>query len=275
MSLTSLLRKEAAKLGLTIREKIGNGAMSEGVFLSDRLDTGEKVALKVTAMGPLDLSVHIFPKPKLIPVYIGYQDEEPLPNDLCQPAQISVINEDTSDLARRGRHQVHVFDSITAEDHDLEYRLRQSVASRECIRILEEKEKDQGTNLVVRYKGDQFFTGEGFLYHALQMEHLEQLGLDQLMPDAVELNRKLSPQSVYNIAAQLCRLLQLTEESRIVHLDLKPGNIAVNPYDTSVKVLDFDLAVLLDGKCHPDNPEDVGHLIRKFSLKEDRLAGTP
>jgi len=276
MNLTTLLKREPEKLGVDIRKRIGNGGMSVGVYHAQRINTEVDIALKIVQASsePLLANSQMFDYNKLSRVYVEYYDGL-LPDGSYQSAEISILNEELSDSRRRGEHFDFVLNPKLFQDNHLEYMLQRLVSGRESMRVLEEVEKKNGTDLAVRYKSYQFFTGQGHLYHALQMEYLEQLDLNQLISNGAEPARKLSPQAVYNVAAQLCQLLQLTEESHIAHLDLKPGNIFVNPYNNKIKVLDFDLAVLLEGECHPDNPEDVAPLIRKLSLLEGRLAGTP
>ena len=47
------------------------------------------------------------------------------------------------------------------------------------------------------------------------------------------------------IAAQVCSVLTVAHQASLVHRDLKPGNLMLQP-DGSIKVLDFGLAVALD-----------------------------
>ncbi len=47
------------------------------------------------------------------------------------------------------------------------------------------------------------------------------------------------------IAAQTCAVLAVAHRSSLVHRDLKPGNLMLEP-DGTVRVLDFGLAVALD-----------------------------
>jgi len=282
MGLISLIRKESERLDLKIRKKIGNGGMSEGVYSAIRINSDyqqKEVAAKFCQASryPILLderAVKIFPPQHLSKVYVQYDEEVRDKRDnILQPAQISLYNEERESLTNpEGNTFIHLFDQQAKNyDPQLEYMIQRLVEGRVCIQNLidAEKKRTPPSSMIVKYEGYQFFTGLGHLNHLLLMEHLEWLSLENLINF-----EKLSETAVYTIAAQLCDLLDL-EDNEVVHLDLKPGNILVNPYSGKIKVLDFDLARSLNGKDHPTSSKDVGPLIRKKSLRKGKLAGTP
>jgi len=63
----------------------------------------------------------------------------------------------------------------------------------------------------------------------------------------------LSLRKATNLAIQLCEALSFAHEHRIIHRDIKPGNIMVNDAD-HVKVADFGLARPVSGEAEEDNP---------------------
>lgn len=83
------------------------------------------------------------------------------------------------------------------------------------------------------------------------MEHLEGASLADLMHDG----KRLPLPRALNILVQVCRGLAYAHEHGIIHGDIKPGNIFVQPNDHT-KVVDFGLA-------------------RAPGTRGDRLVGTP
>jgi len=63
----------------------------------------------------------------------------------------------------------------------------------------------------------------------------------------------LSLRKATNLAIQLCEALTFAHENRIIHRDIKPGNIMVNDAD-HVKVADFGLARPISDEAEQDNP---------------------
>ncbi|KPK29345.1 MAG: hypothetical protein AMK69_06915 [Nitrospira bacterium SG8_3] len=81
------------------------------------------------------------------------------------------------------------------------------------------------------------------------MEFLEGVPLDYVM----EKMERLPPRRVLDIVLQLCAGLAYAHENGIVHQDIKPGNIFIQP-DYRAKIVDFGLAVrpgTVDDLCWP------------------------
>ena len=69
------------------------------------------------------------------------------------------------------------------------------------------------------------------------MEHLEGMPLRKVLQEII----KLTPKQVVNYLIQICSGLAYAHEQGVVHQDIKPGNIFIQP-DDKVKILDFGLA---------------------------------
>jgi serine/threonine protein kinase len=100
------------------------------------------------------------------------------------------------------------------------------------------------TNIVGVY--DFGITGGGHLY--LVMEWIEGRSLHDLIHKG-----SLSLRKATNLAMQLCEALTFAHEHKIIHRDVKPGNIMVNDAD-HVKVADFGLARPNTGEAEEENP---------------------
>jgi eukaryotic-like serine/threonine-protein kinase len=66
------------------------------------------------------------------------------------------------------------------------------------------------------------------------------------LADILKEERPLDPERAANIAAQVADALSAAHAAGIIHRDIKPGNIMVEP-SGSVKVLDFGIARAVDG----------------------------
>jgi len=81
------------------------------------------------------------------------------------------------------------------------------------------------------------------------MEYLEGVPLDYVL----EKMERLPPRRVLDIVLQVCAGLAYAHENGIVHQDIKPGNIFIQP-DDRAKIVDFGLAVrpgTVDDLCWP------------------------
>ncbi len=99
------------------------------------------------------------------------------------------------------------------------------------------------TNIVAVY--DFGITAEGHLY--LVMEWVEGHTIHELIQKGIIPVRKVA-----NLATQLCDALHFAHSHKILHRDIKPGNIMVNQED-QVKVADFGLARPITGEAE-ENP---------------------
>jgi len=76
--------------------------------------------------------------------------------------------------------------------------------------------------------------------HFIVMEFVEGRNLDQVLTEGV----RLTPQEAVSAAAQLCAALAAAHSAGIIHRDIKPGNVLVQP-DGQIKVTDFGIAQIM------------------------------
>lgn len=84
---------------------------------------------------------------------------------------------------------------------------------------------------------------DGLAYMALEL--IEGDSLDRV----IEKSRALPPERAVHIVQQICEALETAHEAGVVHRDLKPGNVILEPGD-QVRVLDFGMAKMLRGDVH-------------------------
>jgi PAS domain S-box-containing protein len=98
-------------------------------------------------------------------------------------------------------------------------------------------------------------------------------------------NQPLSCPDVLNIAIQLADTLHELGQQRIVHKDIKPANILINPTTKQVKLIDFSIASLLpretqsilspsllEGTLAYISPEQTGRMNRGIDYRTDFYA---
>ena len=122
-------------------------------------------------------------------------------------------------------------------------------------------------------------TDDGDLFMA--MEYLDGVSLSKFIKKHAPLEDRL----VVHIALQICRALRVAHKRKVIHRDLKPGNVMVVPRGEDahfVKVLDFGLVKMLEPAEHSRNkleelttldPDDDNHPINL--TKAGVLLGSP
>jgi eukaryotic-like serine/threonine-protein kinase len=83
--------------------------------------------------------------------------------------------------------------------------------------------------------------GEAEGVYFITMEHVSGTSLREL----IERGAPLPAPAVVAIAKQLCRALEVAHEQGVIHRDIKPQNLMVQP-DGTLKVMDFGVARLLE-----------------------------
>ncbi|MBF2016275.1 MAG: AAA family ATPase [Rivularia sp. T60_A2020_040] len=91
-----------------------------------------------------------------------------------------------------------------------------------------------------------------------------------------------SLQEFLQIAISLCDILQILYQQRIIHKDIKPANILINPQTKEVKIIDFSIASLLpretqeiknpnilEGTLAYISPEQTGRMNRGIDYRSD------
>jgi non-specific serine/threonine protein kinase/serine/threonine-protein kinase len=72
--------------------------------------------------------------------------------------------------------------------------------------------------------------------------------------------KKLSPRQRLDVVARICDGVQHAHDRGLIHRDLKPGNIVVDP-SGQPKILDFGVARLTDSDAQATRQTDVGQLV--------------
>jgi serine/threonine protein kinase/tetratricopeptide (TPR) repeat protein len=83
------------------------------------------------------------------------------------------------------------------------------------------------------------FGEEGGIYY-LVTEYIPGLNLDEMLA-----HRALPQKTIFELGIQLASGLEAAHRENVIHRDLKPGNLRVNP-DGQLKILDFGLAKLIE-----------------------------
>jgi len=99
--------------------------------------------------------------------------------------------------------------------------------------------------------------------------------------DALE-NKQLPLDVFLNIAVQLAEALSVIHHAHVIHKDLHPGNIVINPETQNIEIIDFGLASLLSREqpalAPPENlegvisyisPEQTGRMNRSLDYRSD------
>jgi len=133
-------------------------------------------------------------------------------------------------------------------------------------------------NIVQHYRLEPYHNG-----YALIMEDFGGISLKQWME-----GRRSPPRSsqflddFFNIAIQLAQILDRLYHHRVIHKDIKPSNILINPKKQQVKLIDFSIASLLpqetqeiqnlnilEGTLTYISPEQTGRMNRRIDYRTD------
>ncbi|AFY44420.1 AAA family ATPase [Nostoc sp. PCC 7107] len=95
-------------------------------------------------------------------------------------------------------------------------------------------------------------------------------------------NQKLGLQEFLIIALQMCDILHYLYQNRVIHKDIKPANILINPKTHEIKLIDFSIASLLpketqtlinpnilEGTLAYLSPEQTGRMNRGIDYRSD------
>jgi len=95
-------------------------------------------------------------------------------------------------------------------------------------------------------------------------------------------HKKLPLEAVLNIAVQLADALSVIHHAQVIHKDLHPGNVVINPDTLNVQIIDFGLSSLLSREqptlAPPENlegilsyisPEQTGRMNRSLDYRSD------
>ncbi|AVH70127.1 ATP-binding sensor histidine kinase [Nostoc sp. 'Lobaria pulmonaria (5183) cyanobiont'] len=117
--------------------------------------------------------------------------------------------------------------------------------------------------------------------YALVMEDFGGISLKDYFT-SVERRHITSVQEFLEIAIALCNTLDILYRSRIIHKDIKPANILINPQTKQIKLIDFSIASLLpretqtlispnvlEGTLAYISPEQTGRMNRGIDYRTD------
>lgn len=88
----------------------------------------------------------------------------------------------------------------------------------------------------------------------------------------------IKPDVSLNIAIQIAQALGELHQNHVIHKDIKPSNIIINPDTGQVKITDFGISSLLEREYHPDvlggslaymSPEQTGRMNRAVDYRTD------
>ena len=118
--------------------------------------------------------------------------------------------------------------------------------------------------------------------YALVMEDMGGISLNEYFTNDVETRYIASVQEFLQIAISLCNTLDILYHHRIIHKDIKPANILINPETKQVKLIDFSIASLLpketqtvlnanvlEGTLSYISPEQTGRMNRGIDYRTD------
>ncbi|MEM7714392.1 MAG: ATP-binding sensor histidine kinase [Cyanobacteria bacterium P01_A01_bin.68] len=118
--------------------------------------------------------------------------------------------------------------------------------------------------------------------YALIMEDFGGISLKEYFNDLEILNKTSLLTEFLQIAISLCDILDTLYQQRVIHKDIKPANILINPETKQVKLIDFSIASLLnketqeiknpnvlEGTLSYISPEQTGRMNRGIDYRSD------
>ncbi len=122
--------------------------------------------------------------------------------------------------------------------------------------------------------------------YALVMEDFGGISLSTYLKTAAtgekQPSNSLSLKEFLNLALQLCDILDYLSQNRVIHKDIKPANILINPKTKQVKLIDFSISSLLpretqeiqnpnalEGTLAYLSPEQTGRMNRGIDYRSD------
>ncbi len=118
--------------------------------------------------------------------------------------------------------------------------------------------------------------------YALIMEDMGGISLSEYFTNNVETRYTMFLEEFLQIAISLCDTLDILYRHRIIHKDIKPANILINPETKQVKLIDFSIASLLpresqtlinpnvlEGTLSYISPEQTGRMNRGIDYRTD------
>ncbi|MEO0684886.1 MAG: protein kinase, partial [Cyanobacteria bacterium J06649_11] len=118
--------------------------------------------------------------------------------------------------------------------------------------------------------------------YALVMEDFGGISLKDYFNHVETLDVTSYIQEFLQVAIALCDILEILYQQRVIHKDIKPANILINPETKQVKLIDFSIATLLnketqeikspnvlEGTLSYISPEQTGRMNRGIDYRSD------
>ncbi|MEM7555177.1 MAG: ATP-binding sensor histidine kinase [Cyanobacteria bacterium P01_A01_bin.84] len=129
------------------------------------------------------------------------------------------------------------------------------------------------SGIIRAYSLDSYGNG-----YALVMEDIQGISLREY----TQVLNPISLQEILAIAVQITNIIHNLHQSRIIHKDIKPDNILINPETKQIKLIDFSIASLLtretqiiqslsvlEGTLSYISPEQTGRMNRGIDYRTD------
>ncbi|HJF32841.1 MAG TPA: Stk1 family PASTA domain-containing Ser/Thr kinase [Sporosarcina psychrophila] len=131
--------------------------------------------------------------------------------------------------------------------------LNYDFANEEALKRRFKREALSATSLTHPHIVDIFDVGEEDELHYLVMEYIEGQTLKKFIQD----NGALTPEQALPIMQQIVSAIANAHHNGIVHRDVKPQNILMDP-DGNVKITDFGIAMALSATAHTKTNSVIG-----------------